>query len=109
MGVANTAFSYGIYAAGIFVGLPYYVASLIALVLGIVVSFFMQGHLVFRAQLKGRFPLFVVMWALLYLLNIGIIWMLSTAGMDYYLAGLVAAVPVVAASFVLQKFIVFKG
>ncbi|KJZ18635.1 GtrA family protein [Loktanella sp. S4079] len=109
VGLANTIFSYGVYATGVYLGLAYYIASLVALLVGIVVSFFMQGRLVFRAQLSGRFSSFLVMWGLLYLLNIGLIRLFVTFGMDYYFAGLLAAVPVVVTSFILQKLIVFKG
>lgn len=109
VGLLNTALSYCVYSIGIYAGLAYYVASLLALLFGIVAGFFMQGRLVFRAQLKGRFPYFVAMWALLYLVNIGIIYVLVAAGLDYYTAGLVAAIPVVAVSFILQKLFIFKG
>ncbi len=109
VGGMNTAFSYAVYALGIYVGLAYYIASFAALVFGIIVSFFTQGKIVFGAQLKGRFPAFVVMWGLLYLMNIGAIRLMVEFGMNYYTAGLIAAFPVVAASFILQKFIIFKG
>lgn len=108
VGGLNTGFSYGVYALGLFVGLSFYLASLLALILGIMVSFFTQGRLVFQAQLEGRFVRFVAIWAVLYLVNIALIWVLAKTGMSYYLAGLVAFVPIVALSFLLQKFVVFK-
>lgn len=109
VGSLNTAFSYGVYSLGIFAGLSYYIASLLALVLGIAVSFITQGRLVFSAQLKGRFTSFLVVWSVLYVVNIGLIRLLSTAGLNYYIAGLVALFPVIILSFVLQKYFVFKS
>lgn len=109
VGAFNTALSFGVYALGIFAGLTYYAASFVALVFGIGFSFVVQGRLVFQSRLKGRFPAFLIMWCLLYLLNIAIIRSLVTFDMSYYLAGLFATFPVVLISFVLQKFIVFKA
>jgi len=108
VGLGNTAFSFGIYSLGIYLGFPYYLASLIALIFGILVSFITQGKLVFRAQLSGRFWMFVVVWGGLYFLNIIIIACFSLAGFNYYWAGLFAIVPVTAVSFVLQKMFVFR-
>lgn len=107
VGIANTAFSYGLYSLGLYLGLPYYLASLIALVLGIMLSFFTQGRLVFRARLKGRFGPFVAMWAGLYVVNITLIRLLAALGVTYYWAGLLALGPVTLLSFILQKNIVF--
>lgn len=109
VGTFNTTVGFGVYAFGIYLGLTYYIASFVALVFGICVSFFSQGRLVFQSQLRGRFPSFLFMWCLLYLLNIAVIRLLVTFDLSYYYAGLLATLPVVLASFVLQKFIVFKG
>lgn len=109
VGAFNTTVGFGVYAFGIYLGLAYYFASFIALVFGIGVSFFTQGRLVFQSQLRGRFPSFLFMWCLLYLLNIAVIRFLVTFDISYYSAGLLATLPVVLVSFVLQKLIVFKG
>jgi putative flippase GtrA len=109
VGAFNTTVGFGVYAFGIYLGLTYYVASFVALVFGICVSFFTQGRLVFQSQLRGRFSSFLFMWCLLYLLNIAAIRLLVTFDMSYYSAGLLATLPVVLVSFVLQKLIVFKG
>ncbi len=108
VGALNTAFSYAVYSAGIYLGLTYYVASLIALILGIVMSFVTQGKLVFKTELHGRFYKFLAVWTVLYFVNIGVIWLLAKLGFNYYLGGLLALVPVVCLSFVLQKKLVFQ-
>lgn len=107
VGSANTAFSYSIYSLGIYFGLRYYLASLIALILGILLSFVTQGRLVFGANLKGRFWIFVAVWAALYLVNIAAIGILSTFGVNYYWAGFAALIPTTLLSFYLQKTFVF--
>jgi len=108
IGAFNTTFSYGIYAAGIYIELPYYLASLIALVFGILLGFVTHGRLVFRSQLQGRFTRYLAVWAALYVVNIGLIGLFSSLGVNYYLGGLMAFVPVVVLSFVLQKVFVFQ-
>jgi putative flippase GtrA len=107
IGAANTLVSYGFYALGLAIGFRYELASLIALVLGIIVSFVTQGRLVFLTRLRNRFPLFLATWAILYLVNITVIRVLNWAGLDLYLAGLAAIVPVTGIAFLLQKNIVF--
>lgn len=107
VGAANTLIAYGIYALGLTIGLRYELASLSALVVGIIVSFVTQGRLVFVTRLQGRFLLFVAAWAILYLLNITVIGVLNWAGLDLYLAGLAAIVPVTGVAFLLQRGIVF--
>jgi len=109
VGAANTLFAYALYALGLLIGLPYELASLVALVLGIVVSFVTQGRLVFITRLQGRFLPFTAAWVALYLANITVIRVLHWGGLDLYLAGLAAAIPVTAISFMLQRRIVFAN
>ena len=109
VGVGNTIFSYAVYALGLFMGLPYWLASLVALVIGIAVGFVTQGRLVFRSSLEGRLPIFVTVWAALYGVNILVIRLLTDLGIDAYLAGAIATLPTVALSFALNRLVVFRG
>ena len=107
VGGMNTAVSYGVYALGLRLGLPFPAASAVALTFGICFSFMTQGKLVFGAPLGGRFPRFVAVWMVIYLVNVGLIWMLTLAGLSAYLSGFLA-IPVTAVlSFVLQRQLVF--
>lgn len=107
VGAVNTAFAFAIYAGGIALGLGYHFASLAALVTGICSGFVAQGKVAFRAQLDSRFVPFVALWALLYLTNIVLIGALSFFGTGLYLAGLLAAVPVNAASYLALRSVIF--
>ena len=109
VGLGNTIFSYAVYALGLFMGLPYWLASLVALVIGIAVGFVTQGRLVFRSSLEGRLPIFVTVWAALYGVNILVIRLLTDLGIDAYLAGAIATLPTVALSFALNRLVVFRG
>ena len=107
VGAINTALSYAIYALGLRVGLAFPVASLVALVCGLLISFVTQGVFVFASALKGRFPRFLAVWAVIYLVTIAVIWVQTRLGVSDYLAGLLA-IPVTAVlSFLLQRRYVF--
>ena len=109
VGLGNTIFSYAVYALGLFMGLPYWLASLVALIIGITVGFVTQGRLVFQSSLEGRLPIFVAVWAALYGVNILVIRLLTDLGIDAYLAGAIATLPTVALSFALNRLVVFRG
>ena len=107
VGIVNTAFGYGAYAALLFVGLEYRLASLLALVLGIAFSFTTQGTVVFRNATRVTLVKFVIAWILLYLFNISLIALFMLASLSTYLAGAIATVPVTLASYFVLKFAVF--
>jgi putative flippase GtrA len=109
VGVANTAFSYLVYALLLFVGLNYALANLGALILGILFSFRTQGRFVFNntnSKLLGRF---VIAWAVVYALTIVIIGRLISFGLDAYTAGAFALPITALASFFVQKYFVFRS
>lgn len=107
VGIGNTAFSYGTYAALLHVGIEYRLANLLALLLGIAFSFTTQGTVVFHHATRLTLVKFVVAWMLIYIFNISIISLLMRAAMSAYLAGAVATVPVTLASYFILKFAVF--
>ena len=73
VGAGNTVVSYLLYAALIWVGLHYALANLLALLLGIIFSFYSQSRFVFgHGNLRSLFR-FVVAWALIYFVNVTLI------------------------------------
>lgn len=106
-GSLNAATSYGIYCLFLYAGMSYVVASLLALVFGILISFFVQGRYVFLSPLEGRFAKFLLVWTVLYFVNIAIIGGVLSLGVNAYLAGLVALAPTVGLSFLFQRFYIF--
>ena len=109
IGSFNTSVSYGLYAAFLWLGLPFWAASLFATCLGILLSFFTLGTIVFRSRLEGRFGRFVLLWFGLYLLNIIAIAQFMAFGLNAYWAGLLALVPITASSFILQRTLIFPS
>lgn len=108
VGMGNTAFGYGVYCLGLFLGLPYWLASLVALLLGIFVSFAAQKRFVFKSSIQGRLGKFVVIWAMIYGVNIGFIRVFAGFGFGYYIAGALAMAPTVILSFLSSKYVVFR-
>jgi putative flippase GtrA len=108
VGVANTAFSYAVYAMLLYAGLNYVLANLGACLLGIMFSFRTQGVLVFRNPAWRPLSKYVAFWLLIYLCNIGLIKSLLSYGFNAYAAGALALAPIVALSFTLQKYVVFR-
>lgn len=108
IGAINTAFSYLVYVFFLFCGLAYAIANLLALMFGVLFSFYTQGTFVFKnsnARLLGRFILF---WILIYGINIFFIQQLMQAGLNAYWSGAAALLPVTLMSYCIQRFFIFR-
>ena len=108
VGGLNSAVGYALYAGLLVAGLPYTMASLGALMLGILFSFHTQGALVFGNKNRRLLLKFAVSWAVIYLVNVAFIGALIHVGLDAYGAGLVALVPMTILSYLAQRFCVFR-
>jgi putative flippase GtrA len=107
-GAINTGFSYCIYAACIFAGAGYALASAASLVGGILFSYKTTSHLVFRQPNGGSLQRYIVCYAVVYGFNVLLLKLLDSFGIDPYVCGLIAAVPTAVLSFVLLKLLVFR-
>jgi putative flippase GtrA len=108
VGLLNTAFSYSVYAVLLYVGLPYAAANFGALTCGILFSFRTQGGIVFNNSDRRLLLRFITCWFAIYLVNIAIIKLLLIAGMNAYIAGAAAMIPITAMSYFIQKYLVFR-
>lgn len=107
-GLFNTSLSYGIYACSLWLGFSYPFATFLSIVAGVCVGFLTQGYFVFRRLEADRFSRFVLVWLLLWGLNVIIIGLLMPlVGRNAYVAGAAAIVPMVGISFLIQKHLVF--
>jgi putative flippase GtrA len=109
VGMINTGISFGAYAGGIAFGLPVALASLCAIVLGVLVSFAGQGALVFGDRSPAAFIRFVVSWGLMYMLHVGVVTGLGTLGLNAYLGGIVALVVTTSISYFVLRDFVFRA
>lgn len=107
VGIVNTAFSYGVYALLLALGLDYRAANLVAVLLGILFSFRTQGTLVFRNGDTGLFPRYVVGWVAIYLLSTATIGGFVRLGASAYVAGLLALPVSIVLSYLVQKHWIF--
>lgn len=109
-GGVNTGFSYAVYAACLWLGIAYPLANLAAMVAGVLIGFLTQGHFVFRALERRRFPAFILTWLGLWGLNVLLIrFLLPVASGNAYLAGALALAIIVPLSYLIQKHLVFGG
>ena len=108
VGFLNTAFAYGVYAVSLYLGFPYPVAIILSMAASILVGFMGQGRLVFGNGDASRIVRYVVMWGLLLLVHTAIVNRSLAYGLTTYAGGLIAILPVVALSYVIQRYYVFK-
>ena len=108
VGMLNTGFAYLVYAVLLYLGLNYAGANLGAVVSGILFSFRTQGKYVFKNTDTRRMGRFVLAWSAIYLMTTGVIGILVEAGFGAYAAGALTLPLSAVASFVVQKFFVFR-
>jgi putative flippase GtrA len=108
VGAFNTALGYGLYLALLFFGLQYAAAWALALGLNLIVAFVLSGSLVFGILRAGYFITYVLAWIAIASLNVVILRILVSAGVDPRWAP-AAIVPLnVIVSFTVQKALVFR-
>ena len=107
VGSVNTGFSYGLYAFFLWCNLGFALANGLAFLISLLFSFRTQGVLVFHNSEPRLLLRFLLAWAIIYLINIGLIALLMRAGFNAYSAGAIALIPITLLSFVVQKFAVF--
>lgn len=108
VGGLNTAFSYGIYALFIFVGLNYLLASALSFVISIIVSFKMHGKFVFSDRPNRSFYVYAFSWLVIYFVNACSLVLLVSHGMSSYVAGIVLIPPISVFAFLIMKYVAFK-
>lgn len=111
VGVLNTLVGYSIYAALVFIDLPYLVALFMATIAGVIFNYFSFGRMVFKARGGWLvFGKFIVAYAVVYVANAILLSILTDgAYLNAYLAQGVCIVPSVAISWVLMNFWVYKN
>ena len=108
VGGLNTAFGVGVYCLAIFLGLHYFVATLLSNVLGVLFNFITTGNIVFENGDPRLIFRFVLCYVGVYLVNTGIVKLLILSGMNDYWAGILATVPTAVFSFFALKTFVYR-
>ena len=108
VGGLNTAFSYVVYAACIFLGAGYALASAASMAGGILFSYKTTGRLVFADAGQGSLPRFAACYLAVYCNTVLLLHGLDSLGVDPYLSGLIVALPGALLSFTLLRLFVFR-
>ena len=108
-GGINTAFAYGIYAACIYLGAGYAVASGVSIVCGLLFSYKTTSAMVFGRGYRGSLARYLGSYAIVYAFSVLILQTLDRFGVNPYLAGVLAAAPCAVLSFALLKLFVFRA
>lgn len=108
-GMVNTLFYYVLYTLLLLIGVSFAWAALLATFVGVFFSYFTFGKYVFSNGDPFALARFLPIYALLYLLNIGIIdFCMQTCALNAYVAGGVATLVCAAVSFISNKYFVFQ-
>ncbi|MFR8440345.1 MAG: GtrA family protein [Campylobacter sp.] len=109
VGILNTIFGYGLFALFIYLGLYYPLAVLLSTILGVLFNFKTIGGLVFGSNDNKLIFKFILVYVIIYLLNIFFLWLFKRLGFEnMYLNGFILLIPLAAVSFLLNKFFVFR-
>ena len=108
VGGINTAFGVGVYCLAIFIGLPYFIATLVSNVLGVLFNFFTTGNLVFRNNNPKLIFRFVLCYILIYFINTAVVKLFITIGFNSYWAGILATPIVALCSYFMLKYFVYR-
>lgn len=109
VGVVNSCWSYLLYAAFLYFGFNYWLASLLTIVLSVGFGFLMQGNVVFGGATYAALPRFVLVWIVIYALYLLVVTSAQWFGVNNYIGGLMALPLVACLSYVLQRRYVFQS
>lgn len=109
VGGLNTLFGYSIFSFFIFINFHYSIAALSATITGVIFNFLTTGHLVFQNRSKRLIGRFIIVYALLYGLNVLGLRMLALLGTNSYVSGAIMLFPIACLGFILFRTFVFSG
>ena len=110
-GVLNTVFAYTVYAALLYIGVPYLIALFVSTVAGVIFNYFSYGRIVFHGH-SGWFVFgkFVVAYTLIYGANAVLLIVLTKYFLLSPYLGQVVCIPIsVLLSWLLMNYWVYKN
>lgn len=108
VGVINTAFGYGVFAALIVLNVPSGPALFFSTALGVLFNYMTTGRLVFRWHNAGRLLPFIGVYGAIYGVNVSALWTLEAWGVQTLIAQAALLPVMVIVSYVLNRFLVFR-
>jgi len=108
IGGVNTLFGYGSYSLLIFLGLHYSIALFLATIANVLFNFKTTGHFVYRNRENSLIFRFIMVYVIVYGVNVGSISLLKKIGANEYIAGAIMIIPAAILSYLLNSVFVFK-
>lgn len=109
VGGLNTLFGYGAFAGLLYLGLHYALASFIATCAGILFNFNTTGRLVFKNNNSKLLLKFLLVYTLLYFINVSLLKMMVLFSINLYIGSAVTLLPMAWLAYLLNKKLVFHG
>lgn len=106
-GILNTLIAYMVYFFALRAGIPFYNASLLASLMGIITGFTFQSTYVFKAFAPSMIYKYAISWLLIYVFNTSLIALLILASLPASLAGIIALPLTILLSYALSSRLVF--
>ncbi len=108
VGGLNTLFGYSVFTAMVWAGLHYSLAIAVATVLGTLFNFKSTGALVFKSRDNSRLVRFLLVYAVVYGVNVLSVGLLMHVGFNAYYGGLIMVLPLALLAYWLNSQFVFK-
>jgi len=108
VGGVNTLFGYSVFTLLLFIGFHYSLSVLVATILGILFNFQTYGKLVFDRHSNNLIVKFVLVYVLIYLVNVLLMALMVFFEINLYTAGIVILPFTAYLGYVLNKRLVWK-
>lgn len=109
VGLLNTLFGYGVFAFLVYIGLVYPLALFFATILGILFNFKSIGSFVFDSHDNRLILRFIIVYFIIYMLNLIGLKLFSIAGINVYYAGAILLPVMAIIGFIINKRFVFNN
>jgi putative flippase GtrA len=109
VGFLNSVFGYGCFAILLYAGIHYALALLMATVAGVLFNFKSTGVLVFKSHNNRLIFRFVMVYTLLYGINVAGIKLLQITSVEPYYGGAFMIIPMALLAFLLNRKYVFHS
>lgn len=108
VGILNTLWGYFVYALLLYLGIHYSFAVIVATILGILFNFKTTGVLVFKNHNNTLLFKFLIVYAIICVLNLICLKIAEFNNFNLYIAGFVVTCFMAILSFLMNKYWVFK-
>lgn len=108
VGVINTIFGYGLFSLFIWLGLHYSIAIGLATILGVLFNFKTIGGLVFASHDNAKIFKFMMVYAIVYMVNVVGMYAMLKIESNAYISGAVLLLPLAVLSYILNSKFVFN-